>query len=354
MRGLYIHIPYCKSKCGYCDFTSYAGMEDTMDGYIAELGREAGKYEGECVDTVYIGGGTPSLLSPSQIEALFAGIAKNISVASDAEISIETNPNSLSKDKAAAYKRAGINRVSVGLQATQSELLQKIGRLHDYKDFLQALDHLFCRGIKNINADLIYSLPGQTPEQVMESAEKITRLPLTHVSAYALKLEPGVPMYGQKQPSEETDRRMYDAIRTILKKKGFHRYEISNFSKPGYECRHNLKYWNVEEYIGLGVSAHSFYKGKRYSNTKSIEQYIAGDGRFLGMEQADVLEEKLMLKTRLQSGVPLEELPDTAKFKELLLWLEKQELCTLNGRLVLTDKGFDLQDYVVLQLVSKL
>ncbi len=354
MRGLYIHIPYCKSKCGYCDFTSYTGKEDTINAYIAALAEEAEEYEGEEADTVFIGGGTPSLLSPAQVEALFSGIRKHLSLSPEAEISIETNPNSLSQEKAEAYREAGINRVSLGLQAVQDELLKKIGRAHVYRDFLNALGHLISCGIKNINADLMYSLPGQSVEQVRESALEVSRLPVTHISAYALKLEPGVPMYGAVQPSEETDREMYDALRETLGDAGFYRYEISNFSKPGCQCRHNLKYWNVEEYIGLGVSAHSFYRGKRYSNTTCLAKYLAGGGRRLNMEEADPLEEKLMLKTRLQAGVPLLELPDTEAFRSRLLELEKGGLCTLNGNLTLTDRGFDLHDFVVLKLISGL
>ena len=357
-RGLYIHIPYCQRKCGYCDFVSYPGKESTMPEYVRAVIREAEFYSGEQVDTVFIGGGTPSHLPDGAIEQLLEGVRKSIEIAPKAEISIEANPNSFSRQKTLEYRRAGINRLSFGLQAVQVALLASIGRLHTYDDFLQALDAACDAGFSNINADLMYSLPGQSVEQARQSAQALCALPVTHVSAYALKLEKGVPMYGMPQPDEETDRAMFYAIKDTLEEAGFARYEISNFAKKGYECQHNLKYWRVQEYIGLGASAHSFYQGERFSNDDGLGRYLAalerGKRAEISRLKADLPFERIMLKTRLLEGMPMEELPQSEGMRKSLEKLQKLGLCELGERLILTEKGLDLQDGVVLELIENL
>ena len=236
--------------------------------------------------------------------------------------------------------------------------MASIGRLHTYDDFLRALDAACEAGFSNINADLMYSLPGQSVEQARQSAQALCALPVTHVSAYALKLEKGVPMYGMPQPDEETDRAMFYAIKQTLEEAGFARYEISNFAKKGYECQHNLKYWRVQEYIGLGASAHSFYQGERFSNDDGLGRYLAalerGKRAEISRLKADLPFERIMLKTRLLEGMPAEELPKSDGMRKSLAKLQKLGLCELGERLILTEKGLDLQDGVVLELIENL
>ncbi len=355
-RGLYIHIPYCASKCAYCDFVSYVGREDTMEAYLCAVVAEARKYAGATVDTVYIGGGTPSFLKTGCVSRLLEGVAKYIRIDWDAEVSLEANPNSLCPEKAREYKRTGVNRLSIGLQTIQDRLLKTIGRTHVYADFLRALDAALAAGIANINADLIYSLPGEQIRDALESAETLSRLPLTHVSAYALKLEKGVPLYGAALPGEAADRAMFYAVKQVLEDAGFARYEISNFAKKGYACAHNLKYWRVEEYIGLGAAAHSFYQGVRYANTKELDTYIAHaaqpDGAVCYREPAEPLFEKIMLKTRLCEGIGRMELPGTGKFDAALARMASFGLCRVGDRVTLTDKGMDLHDFFVTELLA--
>lgn len=358
MRGLYIHIPYCEQKCGYCDFVSYPGREDTMAEYVDAVVREAEFYAGEQADSVFIGGGTPSCLPDGELTRLVEGVSKHIEILPGAEFSVEANPNSLTKAKAREYFGAGVNRLSLGLQAVQDELLAAIGRLHTYADFLAALDAAQAAGFTNISADLMYSLPAQSVEQVKESAKALTELPITHLSAYALKLERGVPMYGAIQPDEDTDRAMFYALKKTVEAAGFARYEISNFAKPGYQCRHNLKYWRVQEYIGLGVAAHSFMEGERFSNDDGLSRYLAalrrGKRAEISRIRADLPFERIMLKTRLLEGLPMEEIPGSDGMRSSLRKLERLGLCTLKENLTLTEKGLDLQDSVVLELIENL
>ncbi len=359
MIGLYVHIPFCRQKCGYCDFISYAGREELADAYSDAVVKEAEVYRGETADTVFIGGGTPSLLGEGKLERLMDGIQKSIAVAPGAEFTIEANPESTTKEKAAEYLRFGANRISMGLQAVQDEILRRIGRIHTYADFLRALDDVLTAGFENINADIMYSLPGQTLEQAEETAVTAAALPLSHISAYALKLEKGTPMYGAKQPGEELDRQMFHAIEAILENKGFYRYEISNFARAGRECTHNLKYWTIEDYIGLGAAAHSCYRGRRFSNEDDLAAYlraVGGEGTAkvtnIAVGEYDRLFEKIMLMTRLTRGIPMRELPNKPKLMRCIDRLQSLGLCVARENLRLTERGLDVQDSVVLELVS--
>lgn len=356
-RGLYIHIPYCQSKCGYCDFTSYTDAWGTLSAYLDALPCEAARYAGCAVDTVYIGGGTPSCLRPGDIARLMEAMRRVFCIAEDAEISIEANPNSLDAQKAQEFFGAGINRLSIGLQAVQGELLKKIGRTHSYADFLRALDVAQAAGFSNISADLMYSLPGQSVAMAEESAAKLSALPVTHISAYALRLERGTPLFGAPQPDDETDRAMFYAMMARFREAGFLRYEISNFAKEGYACRHNLKYWRGEEYIGLGVAAHSCFRGRRYGNTASIEGYLskvaAGESAAVQREAAEPALEALMLKTRLTEGIPLGELPRGRRAGAFLQKLLQTGYARVrDGRFCLTDRGMDLHNSVAVELLE--
>lgn len=355
--GLYIHIPYCRSKCGYCDFTSYTDAWGTLPAYLDALPREAARYAGCAVDTVYIGGGTPSCLRLGDIARLMEAMRQVFRIAEDAEISIEANPNSLDDEKAREFFGAGINRLSLGLQATQGELLRKIGRTHTYADFLRALEAAQAAGFSNISADLMYSLPTQSVAAAEESAEKLSALPVTHISAYALRLERGTPLFGAPQPDDDTDRAMFYAMMARFREAGFARYEISNFAKKGYACRHNLKYWRGEEYVGLGVAAHSCFQGVRYGNTASIENYLskvaAGVSATVQREAAEPVTEALMLKTRLVEGIPLGELPRGRRAGSFLQKLLQTGYARVqDGAFCLTDHGMDLHNSIVVELLE--
>lgn len=353
--GLYIHIPFCKSKCGYCDFTSFAGREGQIGEYIDAVIAEAGAYSGLLADTVFIGGGTPAVLPLGEMERLVAGVSKHISIKDGAEFTVEVNPNAVIGEKLREYQSIGVNRISVGLQSADNNLLKSIGRTHTYEDFLQALSTIQDCGIENINADILYSLPGQTVEQVRSCAEQVSRLPLAHISAYALKLERGTPMYGAIQPDEDTDREMFYAIKNTLAEKGFVRYEISNFAKEGYECQHNLKYWRVEPYLGLGISAHSMLNGYRFANTDSWPYYLKklkrGKLAQVSREKIHSLRnEQIMLNSRLTEGMDGKILPMNPNVQSCLGMLERNGLIKAGDRIILTDKGMDVQNAVVVAL----
>lgn len=357
--GLYIHIPYCESKCGYCDFTSYTDQMHTIPEYLQALVKEARYYHGCVVDTVYIGGGTPSCLRSGDIFNLMTALQKEIEICKDAEISIEANPNSLSREKAEEFWAAGINRLSIGLQTVQPDLLKRIGRTHIYADFQNALENAVKAGFSNISADLMYSLPGECAQQAIKSAQAIVQLPLMHISAYALRLERGTPLYGAEQPDEMQDREMFYGMKQVFEEAGFMRYEISNFAKEGYCCKHNLKYWREQEYIGLGVAAHSYYQGYRYGNTASISGYIhkiyAGQTAEVQCEKADKQLETIMLKTRLCEGIPLADLPQTKTMQNFLQMLEQHALAKrVENALVLTERGMDIHNTIVLELLKRI
>lgn len=359
MTGLYIHIPFCVSKCGYCDFVSYTDKSELTHEYVSAVVREAETYRGETADSVFIGGGTPSCLNDGEISRLLEGVSKSIAISEDCEISIEVNPNSVTAQKAREYVNAGVNRVSIGLQAAQERLLKKIGRTHCKGDFLRAVDVLWAAGIENLNADMIYSLPTQTAAEAVETSELLCSLPIRHVSAYALKLERGVPMYGEEQPDEDADREMFYAVKDTLLLAGYERYEISNFAMPGFRCRHNLKYWKLQDYIGLGVAAHSCYGGTRFANTDSLERYIRqilrGKSAEVSRMPMDPEFEKLMLMTRLTEGMELSLLKMNEKLLAELDLMERSGLVTRENEVLrLTDRGLDIQNTIVVELSRRM
>ena len=355
MKGLYIHIPFCERKCLYCDFPSYAGCLSETDRYIDAVIAESAKYEGYAPDTVFIGGGTPSVLPKGKLKKLISGIRRHIDFNHVTEFSSEANPNSFDAQTAEEFAETGINRLSLGLQAAEPHLLKRIGRLHSAEDFTNAVNHALSAGITNINADLMYSLPDQTLSDIDHTLDFVLSHPLTHISAYALKLEEGTPLFAENPPlpDEDTDREMFRMICCRLAESGFHRYEISNFAKKGCECKHNLIYWHVEPYIGLGAGAHSCDRGMRFSNQRTIEAYIAGEQG--ENEPAEPEFEKIMLGTRLTEGIDISLLPDTAKMRSFLDLMEKYGLCELrNERFRLTDRGMDIQNEILSELFTRI
>lgn len=308
--GIYIHIPFCMQKCLYCDFISYANQQDKMEAYIEALKKEIEEVVKETdkeevmVSTIYIGGGTPSYIGSKQIVEVVRRIKENFVIMPEAEITIEINPGTVTKEKLQDYKKVGINRISIGLQATQNHLLQKIGRIHTYEQFLDTYEQIKEVGFKNKNIDLMIGLPDQTIEDVKESIRKVSTLDPTHISVYSLIIEEGTPIEKKIKkgeyilPAEELERQMYWTVKAMLEEQGYEQYEISNFAKKGYFSKHNWNCWKQKEYFGFGVAAHSYWNGKRYSNLESIEEYIENIKN--GKKQKNVILQEIQTKEEMQ------------------------------------------------------
>lgn len=314
MTGLYLHIPFCKHKCNYCDFASFAGREFLIDDYLTALAQEAAALTGFVPDTLYVGGGTPSVLSGAQLEKLVELIEKNIAPVSDfTESTFEANPESLTAAKIAALCRSGFNRFSVGLQSFEEEELRRLGRIHTVADFLRAFENLRACGVKNINVDLIAGQPGQTLESFLAGVEKLVRLGPEHISVYGLQIEEGTRFFEQGVVCDQLlMRAMLEKSRALLRCAGYHHYEISNFARPGFEAKHNTQYWQYRPYIGLGSAAASFVKGVRRQNTPDVQEYIRrireGKSPEVFSEQLSgkaAEGEKLMVGLRQLDGVEL-------------------------------------------------
>jgi len=325
MSGLYIHIPFCRSKCAYCDFTSYAGKEELIDSYLDALKKEAAAYASALggrggFNTLYIGGGTPSLLSPPQLDTLLTTVEKGFGPIKEMkEASFEANPESLTPQKAALLKAAGINRISLGLQASQNALLKTLGRAASFEDFLKVFGFLRSAGFDNINVDLMTGLPGQTPEDFRQSLNEVLKLEPEHLSFYALEAHEGT-VFAKRGIMEEPDKAalMYDEALSALKKTGFAHYEISNFARPGKESLHNLNYWEQGDYIGLGGPAKEYCENLTSSQRKA---------------------ERVMLGLRKTGGVELED-DIITEFKRKIETLRSKGLLETEGRRIKINKEY--------------
>ena len=379
--GLYIHIPFCKQKCQYCDFKSYAGKEKFIDTYIRWLEFELkGVGEGNRLDyennlddlavvkSIYIGGGTPSFIDGKYIEEILSIANEYYTVDDNAEITIEVNPGTIDKDKFETYLRNGINRISIGLQSTHDRLLKELGRIHTYQDFLNTYNLARSVGFKNINVDLMLGLPNQSLQDLEESLKEIIKLNPEHISVYSLIIEEGTPFYDKLEmneivlPDDELERKMYWVTKKELENAGYIHYEISNFAKPGFESKHNLSCWNQEEYIGIGVAAHSYTNDVRYSNIDSIEEYIKNyeednetDNFVFHEKQTKIskMKEFMMLGLRKIQGIRIQDFKN--KFGENPIYLYRKELeklvneglLEIDGDVIkLTNKGIDLANLV--------
>lgn len=315
--SLYIHIPFCVRKCGYCDFLSAPADEKARDRYVQALLMEIERYRGtETADrkikTLYIGGGTPSTLSVKQLECIMQKIKCTFNFHGDMETSMEMNPGTASKEKCRALYQMGINRLSIGLQSTNDMELKTLGRIHSYEDFLNT--YTWCReaGFQNINVDLMAALPYQTVESYTTGLRKIIRLAPEHISAYSLILEEGTPFYQKYNsgcyplPDEEQERLMYRETEQILAQAGYERYEISNYAKKGYACRHNLVYWQGGDYLGLGLGSSSYMDGVRFHNITDLNTYVNQGAYVEDREELSVqakMEEFMFLGLRVMAGV---------------------------------------------------
>ena len=369
--SLYVHIPFCASKCAYCDFASFPDREGDWRRYFEALWGELDGWRealaGHEVATVFFGGGTPTLVDAEYIEETLARCRAAVPFADGAEITLEGNPGTLTPEKLAAYGRAGVNRLSLGAQSFDDGLLKSLGRIHTAAQIGEAVAMARAAGFGNINLDLMYALPGQTEGQWRDTLERAAALGVEHVSAYSLIVEEGTPMAARVAsgravlPEDDAVNAMQRRAIDILAEAGYGRYEISNFAKPGFECRHNLVYWNRGEYLGLGCAAHSLLDGRRFSNPASLDAYLSGVRR-VGEERltrSDAMEETLMLSTRTVRGLDLAAWRrDFGREFSLgreaaLARLRRGGLIDMtDGFLRLTTRGMELQDAVVLELLE--
>lgn len=283
--GLYVHIPFCRQKCLYCDFSSYSGVEHLFTAYTTalcqQIADQGGKLYKPLVDTVYIGGGTPSVLPVPLLEQIVSSLEDNFTIEAGAEISMEANPGTVTRQQLAGLKAAGINRLSFGVQSFNNDLLTGLGRIHQTADSLAAVEYAQAVGFNNISIDLMYCLPGQTAAGFVRELEQAAALHTPHISVYGLKLEEGTPLAAAADqgllalPDEADEEAMYNVMSEFLPSQGLARYEISNFARPGFECRHNLKYWHYQPYLGLGAAAHSFLNRQRTGTVTGIKEYIS-------------------------------------------------------------------------------
>lgn len=387
--SLYIHIPFCAVKCKYCDFLSFDGESyATMLRYVDALCQEIKLYEPIAGDymvrTIFIGGGTPSMLDESLIANIMAYIKKTFHVVRDAEITIEANPGTLRHQKLTSYRTSGINRISIGLQSADDEMLKKLGRVHNLDQFVASYNAARRAGFSNINVDVMSGLPGQTIHSYVDTLSRVMEFGPEHISAYSLSIEEGTPFANDREiletiPTEIIDRRMYEVTKKLLGANGYERYEFSNYAKSGFECKHNMVYWTGGEYIGFGLGASSYFQGKRFNNIKCIGDYIslleetsekssAADNReFLYNEVMRKLrenivtmyidsrmEEFMFLGLRMICGVSREDFSE--RFKKDIYevygpvinkYIDMGLMAAMGDRILLTDAGIDVSNVVL-------
>ena len=368
--GIYIHIPFCKQKCIYCDFVSFPNQEEKQAQYIEkilqEINQEKELFSKYQITTIYIGGGTPSAINCKYITDIMNTIKKvaNLETLENIEVTIEVNPGTVTAEKLLSYKNSGINRLSIGLQTTNDKLLKTIGRIHRYQDFLNTYKTARKLGFNNINTDLMIGLPTQTLKDVKKSLEEIIMLKPEHISVYSLILEEDTPMeklveQGKlKLPSDEAERRQYHYVKNILELNGYIHYEISNFAFPTKQSKHNCNCWGQKEYIGFGVSAHSYISKKRYSNTDNLNQYLEknlNEIKTINEIQNQESQEKeyMLLGLRKLDGVQITKFKEKFGknpiyiFRNEIQKLVEQELLKVDlDNILLTSKGLDLANLV--------
>ena len=361
----YVHIPFCTQICYYCDFSKVFIKNQPVDSYLEHLLEEFQSYDIQKLRTLYIGGGTPTALSASQLEVLLDGLTKNLDLSALEELTIEANPGDLDADKIAVLKNSAVNRVSLGVQTFDDKMLKKIGRSHLEKDIYENIDRLKLAGFDNISIDLIYALPGQTMEQVKENVAKAIGLDIPHMSLYSLILENHTVFMNRMRrgklplPKEELEAEMFEYIIVELERVGFEHYEISNFSKPGFESRHNLMYWDNAEYYGIGAGASGYVNGVRYKNHGPIRHYLSaveeGNARITEehLSQKEQMEEEMFLGLRKKSGVSMARFEEKfgrsfdGLYGEIVRDLVQQGLMQIEGdRVRMTKRGLFLGDTV--------
>ncbi len=372
--SIYIHIPFCIKKCEYCDFYS---LEDLplKDAYVNALIEQINSFRAEAknklVDTVYFGGGTPSLLSGEDIERILKTVRSVFRVEEEAEISLEANPGTLNPEKLAAYRAAGINRLSLGLQSADVKELQRLGRIHTRDDFEKSYLLARLEGFHNINVDIMYAIPDQTEQTLFDTLDYVIALDPDHISFYGLRIEPDTP-FGREEnientlPDEDAQADMYLNAVGKLESAGFLQYEISNFSKPGYECRHNLKNWKCKDYLGFGPAAHSFFEGRRFSYKKDIHAFIADPLQRKGLHDtseyltpAEIAWQFVMLGFRLRQGIDVIEYGkrfgddfEARYLKKMTPFIDKQYISRTKTGYRLSREGFLISNYILSEILE--
>ncbi len=378
--GIYLHIPFCMKKCHYCDFLSAPADENTKERYIEALKKEIFLYREDLkeniISTIFLGGGTPSLLKEKQIKEILDAIFETYFIKKGAEITIEANPETLTKEKLKIYKEAGINRLSIGLQSTEEEQLKRLGRIHTYEKFLESYTLAREVGFENINVDLMSALPFQTKEEWEETLRKIVNLnpKPEHISAYSLIIEEGTTFFKIKEqlsfPDEEEDRQMYWKTKEFLEREGYHRYEISNYALPEKESRHNQTYWTLGEYLGLGLGAASYWNGSRFKNTENLQEYFAFFENNMIKEPSELqkevhilskeekMEEFMFLGLRRMKGISEKRFLNLFQKDIMEVYREKIEkgvqigvLWRKDGRIGLTERGIDISNMVLTEFL---
>lgn len=404
---LYLHIPFCERKCAYCDFLSAPADLPVRISYIKKLqeeiayyGAQYGEYQ---VSSIFFGGGTPTILEGYQLAVILETVKEHFNITTDAEITVECNPGTLTAGKAEKLVQAGFNRLSMGLQSADDRELQLLGRIHNFAQFLESYDLARKAGFRNINVDLMSALPGQTLKSWQDTLQKVTALRPEHISAYSLIIEEGTPFYerfaederireegGHPRllPEEDVERQMYELTETFLHTKGYERYEISNYAKPGYECRHNCGYWTRKDYLGLGLGASSLVEHQRFQNTSELKTYLEQEyspqcegqheriaetiqlqeetgltqtGHHIHIETLDKkseMEEFMFLGLRLMAGISRQQFEDTFRvtlksvYGEVLRKLKGEQLIEeVAGYVRLTEHGIDVSNYVLAEFL---
>lgn len=385
--SIYIHIPFCVRKCLYCDFLSFPASATEIESYVNYLTREIKEqsifYRDHRVVSVFLGGGTPSLLPEEETERILAAVRENYGLIKGAEITIECNPGTVTAEKLTNYITYGINRLSIGLQSTQDDELARIGRIHDYETFLETYRAARAAGFGNINIDLMAALPGQSMDSYYKSLEKVTALSPEHISAYSLILEEGTPLYDKRKqycfPTEDEDRQMYQMTKAYLGERGYRRYEISNYAKEGYACRHNQVYWKRGDYVGFGLGAASMVQNVRWSGPEGMEAYrdyvenmsdstqayggcvVYKPGYREGVQVLTLeeqMEECMFLGLRMMCGVNCQAFYDQfgRQMEEVYgpvldRMMSQGLLIKENNYVKLTDRGIDVSNYVMAEFL---
>ena len=368
--SLYIHIPFCAQKCFYCDFPSFAGKDHLRKDYIEALKKEINifkkKNKDTYISTIFIGGGTPSVLEATELENLLKEV-NTLNLCDDIEFTIECNPGNLTYEKLKVMKSYGVNRISMGLQAKQDNLLKEIGRIHNFKEFKENFFKAREVGFLNINVDLMFGLPNQSLRDFKETLEEIIALEPNHISSYSLIIEEGTPFYNLYErdklnlPKEEEEREMYHLGKELLERAGFIQYEISNYAKEGKECRHNLAYWNMDNWIGLGSSAASYINGTRIKNISDIEGYIDSINKkgeaideIIENKEEDNIEEFMFMGLRKIKGIDEKEFYHrfnrniNSIYGEILnKYIDMGLLIRDSGRIFLSEKGIEMSNIVM-------
>lgn len=363
---LYIHIPFCIKKCDYCDFlsgpVSRAGQEAYVYALLREI-KEAASREKRPVSTLFIGGGTPSVLPADLMELLLRELSEQFRFLPEAECTIEANPGTLTEEKLVLYRKYGLNRISIGLQSPVDKELKMLGRIHDYREFLESYELARNVGFDNINVDLMFAIPGQSYEGWVRNLRTVAALAPEHISAYSLIIEEGTPFFSRKLdlPDEDTEYRMYEDVAEILGEYGYHQYEISNYARYGFECRHNKGYWERKDYLGLGLGAASLIRKKRFTNTNIMEEYL-NHSRDLTrirkdmeiLEKKDEMGEFMFLGLRMTEGVSEEEFQEYFHVsvekiygRVIEKYIRQGLLEKRNGRIFLTRRGIHVSNAVM-------